>query len=112
MVVSIDNAEHYIWGEVSDGWHLIKCDDMSIIQERVPAGGAEVMHYHNVARQFFYVLEGEGTMVFEDREVVLQRGQGLEIEPKVRHQFKNQSQEDVHFLVISIPTTRGDRVNV
>jgi hypothetical protein len=29
----------------------------------------------------------------------------------VKHQFKNQSDADVHFLVISVPSTRGDRVN-
>ena len=112
MVVSIENAEHYIWGDVCDGWHLLKRDAMSVIRERVPAGGAEVMHYHNVARQFFYILEGEGTMVFEDREVVLQKGQGLEIQSQVKHQFKNQSKDDVHFLVISVPSTREDRVNL
>jgi hypothetical protein len=54
MVNSIENAEHYIWGEICDGWHLLKHDGMSVIQERVPAGGAEVMHHHNVSRQFFY----------------------------------------------------------
>ena len=111
MVMSIDNAEHYVWGEICDGWHLLKRDDMSVIQERVPAGGAEVMHYHEVARQYFYILEGEGTMVFEDHEVTLTKGQGLEIAPLVKHQFKNRSQTDVHFLVISVPSTRGDRVN-
>jgi mannose-6-phosphate isomerase-like protein (cupin superfamily) len=112
MVVSIENAEHYIWGENSDGWHLLKRNDVSVIQERVPAGGAEVMHYHNTARQFFYILGGEATMVFEDREVVLQKGDGLEIEPQVKHQFKNNSKGDVHFLVVSVPSTRGDRVNL
>jgi mannose-6-phosphate isomerase-like protein (cupin superfamily) len=112
MVISIENAEHYIWGEICDGWPLLKRDDMSIIQERVPAGGAEVMHYHNTARQFFYVLDGQATMVFEDREVVLTKGQGLEIPPQVKHQFQNQSEAEVHFLVISVPTTRGDRINL
>ena len=112
MVISVENAEHYVWGEVCDGWHLLKRGDMSVIQERVPAGGAEVMHYHNVARQFFYILEGEGTMVFEDREVTLSKGQGLEIPPQVMHQFANRSDAEVHFLVISIPTTKGDRVNL
>jgi len=112
MVISTENAEHYIWGEICDGWHLLKRDDLSVIQERVPTGGAEVMHYHNVARQFFYILEGEGTMVFEDHDLVLKKGQGLEIPPQVRHQFKNQSNADVHFLVISIPTTKGDRINL
>lgn len=112
MVVSIEHAEHYIWGEVCDGWHLLKHDDMSVIRERVPAGGAEVIHYHTKARQFFYILEGEGAIVFEDQLITLKKGQGLEIAPQVNHQFKNQSSADVHFLVISVPSTRGDRVNL
>jgi mannose-6-phosphate isomerase-like protein (cupin superfamily) len=111
MVVSIENAGHYIWGEICDGWHLLKREDMSIIQERVPAGSTEVMHYHERARQFFYILEGEGTMVFEDSFTVLRKGQGIEIAPQVNHQFTNQSNADVHFLVISVPSTGRDRVN-
>jgi mannose-6-phosphate isomerase-like protein (cupin superfamily) len=111
-MISTENAEHYIWGEVCDGWHLLKRDDMSVIRERVPAGAAEVMHYHGRARQFFYILEGEGRMIFEDQEVILQKGHGVEIPPMVKHQFKNSSQADVHFLVISVPPTRGDRINL
>lgn len=112
MVISVENAENYVWGELSEGWHLLKRGDMSVIQERVPAGGAEIMHYHNAARQFFYILEGQGSMVFEDRTVVLEKGQGLEIPPQMKHQFQNRSHADVHFLVISVPSTRGDRVNL
>lgn len=112
MSISIENVEHYVWGEICDGWHLLKRDDISVIQERVPAGRAEAIHYHNVARQFFYVLDGEGVMVFEDREVILAKGRGIEIHPQVKHQFKNQSNADVNFLVISVPRTRGDRINV
>ena len=112
MFISIEKAEHYLWGGNCDGWHLLKRDDMSVIQERVPAGGAEVLHYHERARQFFYILEGEGTMSFEDHEVILQKGQGLEIAPMTKHQFKNNSNADVHFLVISVPSTRGDRINL
>jgi mannose-6-phosphate isomerase-like protein (cupin superfamily) len=112
MTISTENAEHYIWGEICDGWHLLKRDDISIIQERVPMGGMEIRHYHEASRQFFYILEGEGTMTFDDREVTLKKGDGLEIQPFVKHQFKNLSNADVHFLVISIPTTKGDRINV
>lgn len=111
MVVSIGNAQHYIWGEMCDGWHLLKRDDMSVIQERIPAGASEVMHCHIKARQFFYILEGEGAMAFEDHVIILEKGQGIEIPPEVKHQLKNQSNTDVHFLVISMPSTRGDRVN-
>lgn len=111
-MISIENAEHYIWGGNCDGWHLLKRNDMSVIQERVPAGGAEVMHYHERARQFFYVLGGEGVMAFENEEILLRKGQGLEIPPQIKHQFKNPSQAEVIFLVISVPSTRGDRVSV
>lgn len=111
MVVSVETAEHYIWGEICDGWHLLQRDDMSVIRERVPAGGSEVMHYHEKARQFFYILEGEALMVFEDHHVVLRKDDGLEISPQVKHQFRNQSDADVHFLVISVPSTRGDRIS-
>ena len=111
MVVSVENAEHYIWGGICDGWHLLKRSDVSIIQERVPAGGAEVMHYHGKARQFFYILEGEGTLDFESQQVTFHQGEGLEIPPQVRHEFRNLSEADVHFLVISVPPTQGDRVN-
>lgn len=110
--ISISNAEHYIWATVCDGWHLLKQDGLSIIQERVPAGEREVMHYHQSARQFFYILEGEAQMVFEDQTVTLKKGEGLEIQPQVRHRFENNSKADVHFLVISSPQTKSDRVNV
>jgi mannose-6-phosphate isomerase-like protein (cupin superfamily) len=110
-MISTENAEHYIWGSHCDGWHLLQRNDLSVIQERVPAGGAEVMHYHANARQFFYILEGMGTIVFAEHEITLEKGQGMEIEPMAKHQFRNDSQAAVHFLVISVPPTRGDRIH-
>ena len=110
--VSIANAEHYLWGGNSDGWHLLKRDDISVIQERVPAGKAETMHYHKISRQFFYILEGEGQISLENKQVSLQKGEGLEIAPLVKHRFENNSNSDVIFLVISVPKSHGDRVNV
>ena len=75
--VSTANAEHYPWGEHSDGWHLLKRDDVSVIQERVPVGKAELMHYHKISRQFFYILEGEGQIRLENELVSLQKGEGI-----------------------------------
>jgi mannose-6-phosphate isomerase-like protein (cupin superfamily) len=110
--ISISDAEHYSWGTDSDGWHLLKRDDFSIIQERVPPGSKEVMHFHESSRQFFYILEGEGRIAFEDRTVPLKKGEGLEILPFTKHRFENHSTADVVFLVISAPKSHGDRVNV
>jgi len=112
MVVSIETVEHYIWGEISDGWHLLEREDISVIQERVPAGGAEVMHYHRASRQFFFILAGEGMIFFEDHDVILHKGDGIEIPPQIKHQFMNRSNAEVHFLVISVPSTKGDRIEV
>lgn len=110
--VSLDTAEHYIWGEVCDGWRLLKHDDLSVIQERVPAGSGEVRHFHTRARQFFYVLSGTATLEFDDRSVTFGAGHGVHVPPGIPHRFANASSEDVVFLVVSSPSTAGDRTDL
>jgi len=105
-------AEHYTWGGVCDGWHLLKNPALSVIQERVPPGAGEARHFHSHARQFFFVLSGTATMEFESDAVTFGAGQGLHVPPGTRHRFVNRSDADVVFLVISSPTTAGDRTNV
>ena len=105
-------AEHYIWGNVCDGWHLVKRPDMSVIAERVPPGAKETRHSHSGARQFFFILSGHAVIEINGEHVALGEGQGIEIPPGLPHQFMNQSPEDVHFLVISHPNARDDRVEV
>jgi mannose-6-phosphate isomerase-like protein (cupin superfamily) len=105
-------AEHYTWGAVCDGWHLLKHSELSVIQERVPPGASEVKHFHSVARQFFFVLNGAARLEFNDSSVILSAGQGVHVPPGIHHRFVNQTQEDVVFLVISSPSTSGDRTNV
>ena len=110
--VSVDTARRYVWGEVCEGWPLLKQADLSVIQERVPAGAGEVRHYHAQARQFFYILSGCATVECGDQRVELTAGQGLHVMRGLAHRFANHSAEDVTFLVISTPTTAGDRVNL
>ena len=57
-MIDKEGAEHYAWGGMCDGWHLLKGDTLSVIEERIPPGGSEVRHYHEKSRQFFYVLTG------------------------------------------------------
>ena len=109
--IGISTAEHYTWGNGCDGWHLLNNENLSIIQENVPAGRSEVKHYHNISRQFFFILEGEGTIELPDKIVKLLKNEGLEIPPKTVHRFINQSDSAVIFLVISSPKSHGDKVN-
>jgi quercetin dioxygenase-like cupin family protein len=109
-VVGAGNAEHYRWGRGCDGWHLLAGDDLSIIEERMPAGTAEQRHRHVHARQFFYVLEGEAVLELEGTPHLLRRGEGLHVPPGAAHQMRNDSGAATRFLVVSAPRSHGDRV--
>ena len=109
-VVSTANAEHYIWGNNCDGWHLVRTPELSIIEERMPPGTSEVRHQHVRARQFFYVIEGELTMEIEHHDFTLKDGEGIEIAPGQAHQAINRSGAPVRFVVTSQPPSHGDRV--
>jgi mannose-6-phosphate isomerase-like protein (cupin superfamily) len=110
MKISKHSAEHYLWGDNCDGWHLVKNQDLSIIHERMPANTSEVKHYHQHARQFFFVLSGIATIEIDGKEIILNPQEGVEVPPLVPHQMFNKSNEEVEFLVISQPTSKGDRV--
>jgi mannose-6-phosphate isomerase-like protein (cupin superfamily) len=109
-MVSKDTAEHYTWGDACDGWRLVDRAELSVIHERMPPGTAEVRHQHQTARQFFFVLAGAAIMEVDGAEHTLRAQQGIEIAPGLPHRIRNDSGADVEFLVISQPTTRGDRV--
>jgi len=111
-IVSAETSEHYVWGAVCDGWHLLKQADLSVIQERVPPDAGEVLHFHSRARQFFFVISGTAAIHFDDHSVTFGAGQGVHVPPGIPHRFANVSAEDVVFLVISSPPTEGDRTNL
>ena len=111
-VASIQNAEHYTWGDNCDGWFLLKDQSVHVIQERMHPGTGEKLHVHNRSRQFFYVLRGELTMALGQQNVLIRTGEGLEVEPKVPHQARNNSQDNVEFIVISCPPSHDDRTNI
>ncbi len=64
-ITSTENAEHYTWGNQCDGWHLLRSGSLSVIQERMPPGTSEQMHYHESAQQVFYILSGTATFEVE-----------------------------------------------
>src|SRR5579871_5248825 len=79
MITSIDNAEHYNWGENCDGWHLLKSDSLSLIQERMPPGTSEQLHYHHRAQQVFYILSGNAKFIVDGIEQLVGVGQSIHL---------------------------------
>ncbi len=108
-MISKKTAEHYVWGESCDGWHLVKSAELSVIHERMPPGASEVRHYHKQTRQFFFVLQGTATLEIAGKREILQRHEGAEVSPNVPHQMFNESGGEVEFLVVSHPASHGDR---
>ncbi|UTW45601.1 cupin domain-containing protein [bacterium SCSIO 12696] len=111
-VVNTKNSDHYKWGQSSDGWHLLKSDGLSVIEERVPAGESEERHYHNESQQFFYVLYGIAHLEISGDVYEVHAGSGIHVSAKAPHQLMNKSSGDLRFLVISQPKSHGDRVVV
>ncbi len=111
-VINRENAEHYRWGAGCDGWLLVSNDHLSVIEERIPPGLGEVPHFHERARQLFYVLSGRLVIELQGTTEHLEGGDSLEVVPRAVHRVHNPFDEEAVFLVISSPTTTGDRVNV
>lgn len=111
MVISKASAEHYLWGDECDGWHLVKRPRLSVIQERVPVGRGELRHYHSVAEQFFFILSGCALLEVEGVEYRLLAHQGLHVAPGQVHCLRNGGEQLLEFLVTSTPPSHGDRVN-
>jgi mannose-6-phosphate isomerase-like protein (cupin superfamily) len=110
--ISKSTAEHYIWASQCDGWHLVRNPQLSVIQERMSTGTSEVRHFHHHAQQFFYILSGKAVMEVDGRPIVVTAGEGIWIPPGTSHQMRNDSGDEVHFLVISHPPSHGDRENL
>lgn len=112
MKISKNNAEHYIWGSICDGWHLVKTDELSIIHEKMPSKTSEVKHFHQKAKQFFFVLSGQATIEINEEVILLNQHEGIEVLPKIHHQMMNNTDCDIEFIVVSSPTSKGDRILV
>jgi mannose-6-phosphate isomerase-like protein (cupin superfamily) len=107
-----ESSEHYTWGQHCDGWHLLKTESLSVIQELMPPNTEEVLHFHRKAQQFFFILSGHATFEVEGEIVEVKSNEGFYIKPNTKHKIKNNGAHDLHFLVISEPKAHGDRTNI
>lgn len=111
-IVNPDTASHYRWGKASEAWSYLERDDLTIIVEEVPPGESDSRHYHRSARQYFYVLSGFASIELQDTILKLIPGDGIEIEPGAVHRVFNESLNPVRFIVISMPDSHNDRIQV
>lgn len=80
--------------DVMDGY-LVKDDEMTIIEERMPPGTAETLHKHAKSRQFFFVLAGTAVMEHGGVTTILEAGTVLEIPPGGAHRIQNKEPKGI-----------------
>lgn len=68
------------------------------------------MGWRECRSKFFFVLSGQAVLEVEGVRHIIGSQEGVEVPPGVSHQMRNGAGA-VEFLVISQPTTRGDRIN-
>ena len=103
------SAEHYTWGDVCEGWRLVDRPDLSVIEERMPPGSRERLHRHARARQTYIVLSGTVQVTLGEARVSLEQGDAIELAPTIAHTVANAGDAGATLLVVSAPSTRGDR---
>ena len=65
-------------------------------------------HVHQVQEQVYHVLEGEGLLTLDDREVLMRRHDYVFVPPGVRHSFTNNGLVPLVFLVVTSPVEDGE----
>ena len=109
---SAKTAQHFNWGDSCEGWWLKDSGNFVVVEEKMPPGTSEVMHYHEKTEQFFYVLEGRLKMECNQEIYDLKPYEGITVKARSVHRVFNSSTQEVRFLVISSQNSRDDRVDV
>jgi len=112
-IVSKENPlMHYQWGNHCDGWNLVDENMLSVKLESMPAGTEEILHYHQHAQQFFFILKGEAAFEIEGKIVLVHEKEGIQIKPKEKHRIMNGSDAVLEFILCSQPSAQHDRYNI
>jgi len=104
--------KHYLWGNQCEGWNLVDENMLSVKLETMPSGTEEILHYHQHAQQFFFILKGEAVFEIEGEIVLVHEKEGIHINPKEKHRIMNGSDTAMEFILCSQPSTQHDRHNI
>ncbi|HSJ52924.1 MAG TPA: cupin domain-containing protein [Anaerolineae bacterium] len=75
----------------------------SVAEIRHPVGTASREHYHGVAEEVYYVLEGEGEVRVDGQSQAIGPGDVVAISPGQRHKVAQRGDKDLVLLVTCVP---------
>ncbi|CAN5266634.1 cupin domain-containing protein [soil metagenome] len=62
-------------------------ENQSLAEATLPAGGATERHYHKLSEEFYFLLEGRGTMEIDGERRPVSAGDAILIPPGAWHQI-------------------------
>jgi len=82
----------------------------SLAEIRHPAGTASREHYHRVAEEVYYVLEGAGEVRVDGQARAIGPGDVVVISPGQRHKVAQLGRQDLVLLVTCVPAYSPEEV--
>lgn len=76
--------------------------NQSLAEATLPAGAATQRHYHKLSEEFYFILEGSGTMEIDGETREVRPGDAILIPPNSRHQI-TASPTGLRFLCCCAP---------
>ncbi|HSP59694.1 MAG TPA: GNAT family N-acetyltransferase [Ornithinimicrobium sp.] len=107
--ISPDTARRSTFDDGCTVWHLVDRADLSVVQESVPARSETRTHAHDRSREYFHVLSGRAVVSVGPQTAQVEAGSGIEVPPRVRHQIRNETDEELLLLVVSAPKVTTGR---
>jgi mannose-6-phosphate isomerase-like protein (cupin superfamily) len=75
--------------------------NQSLAEARLPAGGRTEPHYHKLAEEFYFILEGAGEIEIDSEHHTVRAGDGILIPPGAWHTIA--ATESLRFLCCCAP---------
>lgn len=77
--------------------------NQSLAEASLPADGATERHYHKLAEEIYFILEGHGQMEIDGENRNITANDAILIPPNAWHQITNTSTEPLRFLCCCAP---------
>jgi mannose-6-phosphate isomerase-like protein (cupin superfamily) len=75
----------------------------SLAEATLPVGGATKEHYHSLAEEIYYILQGTGRMRIEQEERMIGVGDAIAIPPGQKHKLWNTGSIPLQLLCCCAP---------
>ncbi|MDD4332851.1 MAG: cupin domain-containing protein [Patescibacteria group bacterium] len=68
------------------------------------------LHYHLKSKEFYIILEGEGILEVENKEIILNSNSMIMVEPNEKHRIVKAIKLPFSFIAISTEKNKNDKI--